>query len=46
MLRDFRGMFCGNLGEKIEKSEEDGSLVCEISEGTVKTLSGPLVILN
>ena len=30
----------------IESHAEDGGLSCEISEGSLKTLSGPFVILN
>ena len=37
---------CGNLEDKnIKNCAEDGGLACEISEGSLKTLSGPFAIL-
>ena len=40
-------LFCGNLEEKsVERSPDDGEVVCEVSEGNLKTLWGPFAILN
>ena len=40
-------MFCGSLEDRnVESSTEDGGLACEVSEGSLKTLSETFVILN
>jgi hypothetical protein len=40
-------LLCGSLEYKnVEDNVEDRSLGYEISEGSLKTLSGPFVILN
>ena len=36
-------MLCRSLEDNVENSAEDGGLACEISEGKLKTLSGPLL---
>jgi hypothetical protein len=39
-------MLCRNLEDNVENSAEDGGLACEISEGKLKTFSGPLLFWN
>ena len=34
-------MSCRSLEDNVENTAEDGALVCEISEGKLKTLQGP-----
>jgi hypothetical protein len=38
-------MFCRTLEENVENSANDGGLVCEISEGRLKTLIRALAVL-
>jgi hypothetical protein len=38
-------MLCRSLEDNVENSAEDGGLVCEISEGRLKTLIRPTAIL-
>jgi hypothetical protein len=38
-------MFCRNLEDNVENSANDGSLVCEISEGRLKTLIRAIAVL-
>ena len=33
-------MLCRSLEDNVEKTAEDGGLVCEISEGKLKTFQG------
>ena len=39
-------MLCRSLEDNVENSAEDGGLVCEISEGKLKTLIRAVVILT
>ena len=34
-----------NLGDNVESSAKEGGLACEVSEGSVKTISEPFVLL-
>ena len=38
-------MLCRSLEDNVENSAEDGGLVCEISEGKLKTLFRAITVL-
>jgi hypothetical protein len=38
-------MLCRSLEDNVENSREDGGLVCEISEGKLKTLFSVIAVL-
>ena len=39
-------MLCRSLEDNVENTAEDGALVCEISEGKLKTLFRAIAILE
>ena len=39
-------MLCRSLEDNVENTAEDGALVCEISEGKLKTLFRAIAILD
>ena len=39
-------MLCRSLEDNVENTAEDGALVCEISEGKLKTLFSAIAILD
>ena len=39
-------MLCRSLKVNVENSAEDGGLVCDISEGRLKTLFRAIAVLN